>query len=330
MKKLWIILLPILLFAEQSSVEQLFNVQTVKVKRETTSFKKKFYGLLKVDEKNVIDIVPRFNGYIVKLYKNETYSFVKRGEPLAKVYSPEIFKAKEEYINALEFSKKRNDRGMVESAKRKLQLLGIEDREINKYAKNRRVDPYTTIFAPKSGYLFKKEVFEGSSFNSKSTMFQIVNLDNLWIEAKVSEPDIADILKAKRFYFTTKAVKGIFTADHPTLYPLIDPKNALATLRLSIKNIDRKLFPGMFVSLWAKGEPKTMLTLPRSAVIRKMGQWYLFRAGEFEGEYEPVAVSIKPIDNERYAILSGVKEGDEVVNNALFLIDSDAQINGLF
>ncbi len=328
MKILWLISLPLLLIAEPLSVEQIFNIQTIKVKRETTGFKKKFYGLLKVDEKNIVDVVPRFGGYIVKLYANTNYSYVKKGDPLAKVYSPEVFKAKEEYISALEFSKKRNDKRMVESAKRKLQLLGISDREINQ--KNRKVDPYTTIFAPISGYIFKKNVVEGSAFNAKSPVFQIINLENLWIEAKISEHDIPSVLKAKRFSFTTKAVDGLFEANHPFFYPVIEPKNALATLRLDVKNIDKKLFPGMFVTLYVKSEPNLTLTLPRTAVIRKMNKWYVFKAGEFEGEYEPVEVTIKPIDNERYAILSGLSEGDEVVNNALFLIDSDAQINGLF
>jgi len=330
MKILWIILLPLWLIAEPPSVEQLFNIQTIKVKKETSYFKKKFYGLLKADERNIVDIVPRFGGYIVKLYTNTTYSYIKKGEPLAKVYSPEVFKAKEEYINTLRYAKKRNDRGMVESARRKLQLLGISNKEINQYAKNKKVDPYTTIFAPINGYIFKKDVVEGSAFNTKSPIFQIVNLENLWIEAKVSEPDIPLILRAKSFSIKTKAVSGIFEAKHPFLYPSIDPKNALATFRLDIKNKNGKLFPGMFATLYAKSETKTMLTLPRTAVIRKMNSWYVFKAGEFEGEYEPVEVSIKPIDNERYAILSGLSEGDEVVNNALFLIDSDAQINGLF
>jgi len=330
MKILWMILLPLLLTAEPPSVEQLFNIQTIKVKKETTSFKKRFYGLIKADEKNFVDVVPRFGGYIVKLYTNATYSYVKKGQPMAKVYSPEVFKAKEEYINALRYAKKRNDNGMIESAKRKLQLLGIDDKEINQYVKNKKVDPYTTIFAPINGYLFKKNVVEGSAFNAKSPIFQIVNLENLWVEAKVSEPDISLILRANSFSVTTRAVNGTFEANHPFLYPYIDPKNALATLRLDIKNQNGKLFPGMFVTLHAKSESKTVLTLPRTAVIRKMNRWYVFKAGEFEGEYEPVVVSIKPIDNERYAIISGVSEGDEVVNNALFLIDSDAQINGLF
>ncbi|MFA6630143.1 MAG: efflux RND transporter periplasmic adaptor subunit, partial [Sulfuricurvum sp.] len=72
------------------------------------------------------------------------------------------------------------------------------------------------------------------------------------------------------------------------------------------------------------------LVIPRNAVIRKNGKWYCFKKGEFEGEYEPVEVALQPITNDRYAIKGGLNEGDEVVANALFMIDSDAQINGNF
>ncbi len=331
MKKLWIlVIIPLWLIAEPPTVEQLFNVQTVQVKRVATKFVKRFYGLIKADERNIVDVVPRFGGYIVKLYTNTTYGYVKRGEPMAKVYSPDVFKAKEEYLNALRYAQKRKDTGMVESAKRKLQLLGIPHDEIAQFMKNGQADPYTTIRAPQNGYIFEKEVVEGSAFNAKSRLFRIVGLKNLWIEAKISEPDIPLVLQAQSFFVTTKAVEGKFQANHPFLYPSINPKSALATLRLDIENRNGKLFPGMFATLHAQSSKETLLVVPRTAVIRKMNRWYLFKAGEFEGEYEPVEVIIKPIDNEHYAILSGVSEGDEVVNNALFLIDSDAQINGLF
>ncbi|BDY13720.1 efflux RND transporter periplasmic adaptor subunit [Hydrogenimonas cancrithermarum] len=330
MKKLWIWLIPLGLMAEPPSVEQLFNVQTVKVKKVTTAYEKSFYGLLKADERRIVDVVPRFGGFVVELYADRIYTRIKKGEALAKVYSPEVFKAKEEYLNSLRYAKKRGNRGMVESAKRKLQLLGIDNNEIVQCTKTGRADPYTLIRAPQSGYLFGKDLFNGSAFNAKSRIFRIVGLENIWVEAKISEPDIPRVMGAKAFSVTTKAVSGTFEAKHPFLYPSIDPQSALATLRLDVKNENGKLMPGMFATLHAKSAPKAMLVLPRRAVIRKMNRWYVFKAGEFEGEYEPVEVSIKPIDNERYAILSGLSEGDEVVNNALFMIDSDAQINGSF
>ncbi|WP_457598445.1 efflux RND transporter periplasmic adaptor subunit [Hydrogenimonas sp.] len=331
MKKIVLILLPLLVIAsERPSVEQLFNVQTVKAKKVTTTFKRRFYGLLRADERLVADVVPRFGGYIVKLYADTTYKRVNKGQILAKVYSPEVYKAKEEYRNSLDYAKKRGNSKMVESAKRKLQLLGVGNDEIAAVKAERRSDPYTLLRSPVNGYLFAKYVNEGSAFKAKSPLFRIVDLANVWIEAKVSEPEIPALYRAVSFSVTARAVPGRFEAHNPLLYPEIDPKSALATLRLDIRNKDARLLPGMFATLVVASEKERLLVLPRTAVIRKMGSWYVFKAGEFEGEYEPVEVRVKPIDNERYAILSGLEEGDEVVNNALFMIDSDAQINGLF
>ncbi len=331
MKKVLILILPFLLLgAEKPSVEQLFNVQTVKVQKVTTTFEKSFYGLIKADERLVTEVVPRFGGYVVKLYADTTFEEVKKGEILAKVYSPQVYKAKEEYLNSLNFLKKRGDSNMVESARRKLLLLGVDKKEIDAVKAKGRVDPYTTLRAPSRGFIFEKSLLQGSAFKAKSSLFKIVGLQRVWIEAKVSEPDLPLLYEAKSFEVETKAVKGRLKAKKPVIYPTIDRKSALATIRAEIENPTLRLMPGMFATLFAKSEKETLLTLPRSAVIRKMGSWYVFKAGEFEGEYEPVEVEVKPLDNENYAILSGLEEGDEVVGRALFLIDSDAQINGLF
>ncbi len=333
MKKVFLFLLPLFMIASEPkkpTVEQLFNVETVKVKKITAAYKKSFYGLLKADERLVADVVPRFGGYIVKLYADTRYMKVKSGQPLAKVYSPEVFKAKEEYLNSLNYASGSGNSKMAESAKRKLLLLGVGKDEIAAIKSKRKSDPYTVIRSSVTGYLFEKNINEGSAFNAKSTLFKIVGLKNVWMEAKISEPEIERVNKAATFRVKARALPDLFEADNPLLYPQIDPKSALATLRLDVDNPDARLLPGMFATLIVESQAKSVLTLPRTAVIRKMGSWYVFKAGEFEGEYEPVEVDVKPIDNERYAIISGLKEGDEVVDNALFMIDSDAQINGLF
>ena len=331
MKKWWIwMMAPLLLLAERPSVEQLFNVTTVKVKKEVTAYEKRLYGFLQVDERRIADVTPRFGGYVVTLYVDRIYEPVKRGMPLAKVYSPEVFKAKEEYLNALRYAKRQGQTGMAESARRKLELLGIGKSEIERCRKTGRADPYTHIYAPRGGVIFEKRLFRGSAFKAGEKIFRIVGLDELVVETKVDEKDLSAVMSAAGFTVTTRAVKGRFKGRNPYLYPEIDRKEALATLRLDIANPDGFLFPGMLVDISARGISAERLVLPRTAVIRKMGRWYLFKAGEFEGEYEPVEVTVEPLDDRRYAILSGVSEGDTVVNNALFLIDSDAQINGLY
>ena len=69
--------------------------------------------------------------------------------------------------------------------------------------------------------------------------------------------------------------------------------------------------------------------MPASAVIFKNGKYYVFVKGEYQGEYEPRVIQAKELDADTYSV-QGLKDGDEVVNNALFMMDSDAQINGLY
>ena len=84
-----------------ATVEQLFSVQTVKVKEQKSVMSQKNYGYVVADESRVYDVVQRFSGYIITLYADKIYQKVKKGERLAKVYSPEVLQAKEDYLNAL-------------------------------------------------------------------------------------------------------------------------------------------------------------------------------------------------------------------------------------
>ena len=331
---LLIFLLPFALFAAEHNsnptVEQLFSVKTIKVQEEKSFHTKKNYGYIKVDDARVYDIAPRFSGYVEKLYLNKTYSYVKKGDKLASIYSPEVYKAQEDYLNSYNYTKNRNNKGMLRSAKLKLELLGIDKREIDKIIKTKKVSPSITLYAPVSGYLFVKNITNGSAFVAKEKIFEIVNLDEVWLEAKIFEQDIPWIKQAQDFQVTTASTKEVFTATSTLLYPNVDPKEATLTLRLSLKNKKHLLFPGMYATLISQDRSKNYLTLPQSAVILKDGKHYAFVVGEYEGEYEPVEVQVQPLNNETYIVQEGLSAGDEVVDNALFMMDSDAQINGLY
>ncbi len=328
--KIFLMIFPLILTAKEATVEQLFSVQTVKVKNETISQRIKNYGFVTMDQARMYDITPRFGGYVVKLYADRIYKKVKRGEALATVYSPEVFKAKDEYLNAYNYTKKRQNRGMLESAKLKLQLLGIHEKEINDVLSKGKASPNTTIYAPIDGYLFVKGVENGSAFNTKQRLFQIVNLDEVWVETKLFEEERARLSMTKNYELNFKGLEKTYRTGSALLYPQLDPKVATLTLRLRVKNTEHQLFPGMYANVISLKDETEHLVLPTTAVIRKNGTHYVFMVGEFEGEYEPFEVSIKVLDADTYAIINGLDEGDEVVNNALFMMDSDAQINGLY
>lgn len=319
-----------LVAAERPTVEQLFAVQTVKVEAAKTVKAQTNYGYVKAEENRMVDVVPRFGGYVETLYADAKYRKVKKGEVLSRVYSPEVLQAKEDYLNALRYDAKRPNKAMVESAKSKLHLLGVSSAEISAVKTQRKAGTLTDIVAPASGWIFEKSVVEGSAFTKGERLFRIVNLDRVWIEAELYQKELPNMAALTRFTVKPTGVERVFNAKKVLLYPNIDPKAATATLRLEAENPDGLLLPGMYVSVVSSSPDKRYLVVPRTAIIRKNGTWYAFVVGGFKGEYEPVKVDVKPLDKNRYQIVSGLAEGDEVVNNALFMMDSDAQINGLY
>jgi len=326
------LLLPLLLFANGTTVEQLFSVQTLKVQKELSFHSKKNYGYVVADEARVYSIAPRFGGFVEKIYADKIYTYVKKGTPLVSVYSPEVYKAKEEYINSYNYTKKRasTNNGMLHSAKLKLELLGVSQKEIKELLSTKKVSKNTTIYAPVSGYIFKKNITHGSAFNAKNELYEIVNLDEVWVETKVFEDDIAWLKNTDDFSISVKSSTKTYKASSKLLYPELNPKDATLTLRLRVKNSEKELFPGMYANVISQDKKQEYLTLPTNAVMRKDGKYYVFVVGEYEGEYDPLEVSVKPLNSHKYIITDGLNAGDEVVANALFMMDSDAQINGLY
>ena len=325
-----LVFLPLVLLAREATVEQLFSVQTVKVKKEVRAERIKNYGYVTMDQSRMYDISPRFAGYVVSLYADKIYKKVKKGEALVTVYSPEVFKAKEEYLNTYKYTKQRPNKGMLESAKLKLKLLGISENEITKLVKTKKASANTTIYAPVNGYVFIKGIDNGAAFKAGQKLFQVVNLDEVWIEAKLFEEERARLATTKRYELVFKGLEKVYKSNNKLLYPELDPKVATLTLRLRVKNDEHKLFPGMYATVTSLKDEVEQMVLPATAVIRKDGKHYVFMVGDFKGEYEPLEVNVKILDANTYAVVSGLRVGDEVVNNALFMMDSDAQINGLY
>lgn len=314
----------------QPTVTQLFNVTTVKVKREAVVAKKTYYGYVVADDALRTDVVAWYSGFVEVLYANQKYQKVKKGEALAKVYAPEVYKAKQDYLNSLRFGDKHPSPEMIKSARHKLELLGVDPKEIVSIEQKRTADTTTTIYAPVSGWIVEKHINNGSAFKTMNTLFTIVDLDHVWVEMKLYQDDIDALKELNHFTLKIKGINNTFQAKKSLLYPVIDPKESTATLRLTLQNREDILKPGMYATISAAASQSTQLLIPRTAAIRKNGSWYAFLATEFKGEYEPVKIELEPLDAQYFIVTQGLNEGESIVNNALFMMDSDAQINSLY
>jgi len=315
---------------KKPTIEQLFNVRTVEVKEVQSSKKQTNYGYIVAQDSRTIDVTAWFSGYVKELYADTLYQKVKQGQALALVYSPEVYKAKQDYLNAIRFHTKRPSVAMVRSAKTKLLLLGVSQTEILEVSKKSKISKYTTIYAPTSGWIFEKNINQGSYINNKKSLYKITDLSKVWLEAKLFQNELSAFEKFDNFSVSIKGFDKIYTAKKELLYPMIDTKEATSTLRLSIDNSDEILKPGMYAKLHASSQKSAKLVIPRTAAMRKGGIWYVFLSTEFKGEYEPLAVALTPLDKTHFEVTKGLVLGDKVVNNALFMMDSDAQINSIY
>ena len=305
-------------------VEQLFNRKTTEVKEEKVSIKKSFYGKTSIDESKVVDIVSRFDGFITNLNTNKTFMDVKKGNKLFSIYSDEILVIQKE----IQIAKSLN-RNLYKSALSKLNTLDLNKSEINKVKRNKISSKGVSFYSPINAVVLKKTINKGSFVKKGKLLLQLVDMDRLWFIAKVYQKDLAFLEKGMeaKIYIDGKAKAYKSTLDY--IYPIVDEKNKTVDVRFIVDNKNLELYSNMFAKINIEKTKKAMLTLPKTAVLNKASKYYVFKPVS-KTEFEPVLVTAKRITSNKYEILSGIKKGEKVIDNALFLLDSDAVTNALY
>ena len=305
-------------------VEQLFNKKTVLVKEEKIGITKSFYGKTKIDESKVVDIVTRFDGYITKLNANKSLMYVKKGEPLFSVYSDTILSIQKEINVARSINK-----NLYRSSLEKLKVLDLDKEEINRIKKNKSSFNGIKVLSPINAIVLKKSINHNSAVKKGKLLLQLANIDKLWFIAQIYQKDLTFIKENMSAYIYIDGLTQAVKSKVDYIYPMVDTKTKTVDVRFIIDNKDLNIYPNMFASVKIKSVNKTMLTLPKTAVLTKGSNYYVFKPIS-DKEFEPVKVEAKRISSNKYEILDGLSADDEVINNALFLLDSDAVTNALY
>ena len=313
-----------ILNAQIIEVSQVFNKKLVKVQKEQIGTLKSFYGRTALNETKIYDIVTRFDGYITKLYANEQYKTIKKASPLFTIYSNEVSSIQEELQIAKKFNK-----SLVNSNIEKLKSLDINSSMIKKIKSSKKVLKDIYLYSPMNSIVLQKNINKGSFVKKGKLLLQLVSLDELWFIASVYQKDLSFIKKDMKAKIYIDGVKNPIESKVDMIYPTVDMKTKTVDVRFIIANKDLKLYPNMFAKVKIKTIEKQMLTLPKTAVLRKGDKFYVFQ-NLSKTEFEPIEIEAKRLSSSKYEILSGLEEGQIVINNALFLLDSDAVTNGLY
>lgn len=310
--------------AQIIDAKQLFNKTTTKVKKEEISINKSFYGLTKIDESSLTDIVSRFDGFITKLNANNKYMTIKKGEPLYSIYSQDILSIQ----NELEIAKGLNA-NIYKSTLSKLDNLDISKAEQQRIKEGKINSTGITVSSPINGLLIEKSINQTSAVNKGKLLLQLASLDKIWFIASVYQSDLEYVKKQKDALISIDGIDEKISSKVDFVYPIFDEKTKTVDVRFILDNKDLKLIPSMFGKVDISVKKDVMLTLPKTAVLKKANDFYVFKPLE-NGEFEPMKIKAKRISSNKYEILSGLEENDEVINNALFLLDSDAVTNSLY
>ncbi len=319
------------------AVVQNMNVKTASVQMKNLSSIVTTNGVLKSNEKTDYIVTTRAGGWIEKLYVNYTGEKVSKGEKLMDIYSPELVSAQQELLTALSYNNSVNgsslkevlDSGneLVKNAVRKLQLLEVPEKDIERLKETKEVKTYVTLYAKNGGTVISKDVLEGQKINAGMPLMQISDLSNLWLLADVYEYELSKIDNGSPAKIKFNYLPGqTFNGKVAFIYPTLDPKSRTVKVRLDINNRDAKLKPEMFAIVEIEGREFGLTpVVPENAVIRS-GAKDIVIIALGEGKFKPQPVVLGGYSDGYYQVIKGLTEGTKIVTSAQFLIDSESNL----
>ena len=249
---------------------------------------------------------------------------IKKGEPLYSIYSQEISAIQ----NEIQIAKELNNNIFL-SAISKLDNLDISKENQKRIKEEKISDKGIVINSPVNGILIQKNINNKSFIKKDTTLLQLADLNQIWFIASIYQEDLVFIQKDN---IATVYIDGLNTSLNTKvdfIYPIVDEKTKTVNVRFILDNKNLNLIPSMFGKVQINILKEQKLTLPKTAVLKKSDEYYVFKPVS-KDEFEPVKINAKRISSNKYEIISGLKEDDEVINNALFLFDSDALTNNLY
>jgi len=284
-------------------------------------------GAVNVDERSLIAVQARVNGYVEKLQVRAQYDAVSRGQILAEIYSPEWLAAQEEYL-ALRRSTQPGVEALAQAARQRLLLLGVTEAQIQRIEQSGQPAPRIALHAPESGIVWELGVREGMSVNPGMALLRLASLGTVWVNAEVPETEAALVrpglsVTARASAFPNVTYKGTIAA----LLPDVNATTRTIKARIVLANTGGQLKPGMFATIEFGSTAKPALMVPTEAVIHT-GKRTVVILAEDGGRFRPVEVEVGRENGDMTEVRKGLSGGQKVVASGQFLIDSEASLKG--
>jgi Cu(I)/Ag(I) efflux system membrane fusion protein len=300
-------------------------------------------GRVEYDERRFRTVNAKFEGWIEKLYVDYTGHPVKKGEPLADLYSPELLATQREYLQLLKWSREpkpdgtsvtdkmvaRDAAALAAAARERLKLWDISDEQIRRIGETGEPVRTLTLFSPVDGHVVQKMAVQGMRVMPGEKLFDVADLESLWVVADIYEADLPLIRPGQEALIALAGSPGqSYRARIDFINPSLAGETRTAKARFTIPNPGEKIKPQMFTEVEIKIDLGRKLTVPDDAVI-DTGVRQIVYVDRKEGNFEPREVELGARTEGYREVLRGLKAGEKVAASAAFLVDSEAQLRGV-
>jgi membrane fusion protein, copper/silver efflux system len=284
-------------------------------------------GSVGVDEQRIEAVQVRQPGWVERLEVRAAGDSVRRGQLLAEIYSPDLLATQQELMIALDSK----DPRLIEATRGRLALFGLSETQIARIEKTQRAERRVDYYAPFDGYVMDLGVRQGAEVQPGTMLFQLAELNSVWITAEVPETQAAWLKPGDRAEVEVPALPGERFEGHVDyLYPELTQATRTLKVRVVVKNPQRHLRPGMFATAHFQSMTEDRaLTVPSESVIKTGTRSFVIVADD-DTHFRPARVRVGAEQGGRSEILEGLTLGQNVVASGQFLIDSEANLRGAF
>jgi RND family efflux transporter MFP subunit len=317
--------------------QQLIGVRTAPVTRRELGTSIRTVGTLAYDERRVTHVHTKIAGWAEKLFVDYVGKSMRQGEPLLTVYSPQLVSTQNEYLLALKASRQPVDprfpepraaiESLLASSRERLKLWDVSEAQIDALERTGRVQRTLTLYAPFNGVVLERNVFAGQYVTPDMSMLKIADLSTVWAIGAVFEYESSlvklgqDVEIEFPYGQAPRSLHGKITF----IYPEVDPQTRRVRVRAEFHNPGLEFKPESYVTLVISSEARSELAIPKEAVIDTGVKRYAILALP-DGYFEPREIEVGQPVGEFYPVLKGLGERDTVVTSALFLVDSETNL----
>jgi membrane fusion protein, copper/silver efflux system len=311
-----------------SEKQQLLGIRVAAVTRGSGNRTIRILGRVAADETRVYRINVGVDGFVKETHDDAVGTQVKKDQRLAVIYSPEFLSAMAGYVSAIERPQVGVVKDMatgVQNWADRLHNLGMSGAQIKELSLTKNITNDVYVVSPTNGFILSRNISPGQTFERHMEFYRIADLSHVWI--------LADLLGSEARYFHPGGVAritlpnqtGSILARVSRVLPQIDLSTRTLKLRLEADNQTFALRPDMFVDVDLRVPVPHGLNVPADAVLDSGLSKRVFVATG-KGFFEPREVETGEHFGDRVQIVKGLAEGEKVVIDGAFLVDSESRL----